>query len=502
MTNLADALAGLGDALAEVTAVAFADRGFDACTDAEVLSALAAAGRVRRLADAAMVDAVAQVLMRDDAAPHPDRITTRYGCRKVGELVERATRVSARTATEMVTAARATRRRTSLSTGETLPAEFPQLREALAAGVVGVDGVVAVAGAFRSSSVGRVGMLAADEELAAAARGEGTDAAPPASADELRMIAQAWAAYLDQDGAEPAEATAMRRRGIALGRRGEDGLVPITGRLLPEVAEQLQLGFDSVLNPKGDGPTLPGPCFVDTATEAPAVDAASGDECEGSEIAGEAPRRRFADEEPVEAAADQRTPAQQRHDALAVLLAVAAASGSLPALGGAAPTLVVHVREDDLATGSGHAHLPGQHEPIPLAAARHIACTGAVQRVVLADNGRIVSIETLDRVFNHHQRKAITLRDGECIIPGCHVRPQWCEIHHVEEHSRGGPTHTDNGVLLCWFHHRTIDTGGWQIRMVDGVPYVKGPYWWDAQVKWRPVTKSPTRRRDNIAARV
>ena len=159
------------------------------------------------------------------------------------------------------------------------------------------------------------------------------------------------------------------------------------------------------------------------------------------------------------------------------------------------------VRAEDLAAGHGRAHLPGDDLPVPLAVARHIACTGAIQRVVLGENGRIVSITTLDRIFNHHQRKAITLRDGGCLIPGCPVPPQWCELHHVEEHFRGGPTHTDNGVLLCWFHHRTIDTGGWQIRMVDGIPYVKGPYWWDAQVKWRSATKSPTRKRDLIALR-
>ena len=179
-----------------------------------------------------------------------------------------------------------------------------------------------------------------------------------------------------------------------------------------------------------------------------------------------------------------------------MLLTAAAASGALPTLGGAAPTLVVSVREEDLATGRGYAHLPGDDQPIFLATARHIACTGAVQRVVSGTNGRIVSIQTLDRVFNFYQRRAITLRDGGCLIPGCHVPPQWCEIHHVQEHSRGGPTHTDNGVLLCWFHHRTIDTGGWRIRMTDGIPHVRGPSWWDAKLKWRPTTKSPTRNRD------
>ena len=35
------------------------------------------------------------------------------------------------------------------------------------------------------------------------------------------------------------------------GAAGHDGLVPVRGNLLPEVAAQLQLGFDSVLNPQG-----------------------------------------------------------------------------------------------------------------------------------------------------------------------------------------------------------------------------------------------------------
>ena len=74
-----------------------------------------------------------------------------------------------------------------------------------------------------------------------------------------------WAAYLDQDGAEPAEARALRKRGITIGRRrSDDGLVPVRGHLLPEVAAQLQLGFDSVLNPRVDQVT--GPCFTADGT--------------------------------------------------------------------------------------------------------------------------------------------------------------------------------------------------------------------------------------------
>ncbi|KRB38399.1 hypothetical protein ASD93_00010 [Microbacterium sp. Root180] len=136
-----------------------------------------------------------------------------------------------------------------------------------------------------------------------------------------------------------------------------------------------------------------------------------------------------------------------------------------------------------------------------LAVARHVACSGTIQRVTSDAAGRIRAIHTLERVFGP-QRKAITLRDGGCLIPGCSVPAAWCEIHHVQEHSRGGPTHTDNGVLLCWHHHRTLDTSGWTIRMRNGIPEIRGPYWWDATMRWRPVTSSPLRLRQRLTTRL
>jgi hypothetical protein len=143
---------------------------------------------------------------------------------------------------------------------------------------------------------------------------------------------------------------------------------------------------------------------------------------------------------------DGRTRAQKMHDALATVLTVAASSRLLPTIGGAAPTLVVSVRAEDLLTQNGWAHVEGADEPVSRAAAQHAGCAGVIQRVMLGHNGRIRKIGTEERIFNRHQRRAIALRDGGCIIPGCGVPAGWCEIHHVTEHSRGGPTHTDNGA--------------------------------------------------------
>src|SRR6478609_5953738 len=280
------------------------------------------------------------------------------------------------------------------------------MRAAMCDGLVGVDGLVAVAGPLLSagSRIPREALLAADAALAAEARGEGPDAAPPMGADLLRVQAQAWSIALDQDGAEPRERMTEHKRGFTLGTPTDWG-VPCRGNLMPEVAAQLQMIFDAHNNPAYHG--------VRFDEDAP------------------------ADGEPDDAVIprDTRTRAQQQHDALASALSVAASSGLLPTIGGAAPTLIVSVREEDAARGTGYAHAQGCDMPLGMAAALHVGCAGTIQRITSRDDGRIVRIGIEDRVFNRHQRRAIALRDGGCIIPGCGIPAGWCEIHR--EHENG-----------------------------------------------------------------
>jgi hypothetical protein len=485
MNNTAEALVKVGDDLLGVLDEVFDGDTSRRLSEQDVMEVLAAAARITRAGEALLVAAAAQVCDRSDGRLSGDRMTTRYGCRTTAELVQRVTRASKQRAVDVVKAARAVVQPTSITSGEVLPAALPGMRAALGAAEVGVDGVVAVAGPLASHCAGTAAILAADEEISACARGEGADAAPPACADELRALATVWAMYLDQDGPEPDDARAIRKRGLTIGPT-RDGLHPIRGHVLPEVAAQLQRAFDAVLNPKLAGPPAP---------SAPRFRALESQDDDRETVD---PDDRDA---PFVGSADDRTRAQKQHDALAMILNTVTASGALPTLGGAAPTLMVSVREEDLATGRGFAHLAGTDQPLPISFARHIACSGAVQRVVFDTHGRIVQLGTPERIFTHHQRRAIAVRDGGCIIPGCHVPADWCEIHHVTEHARGGPTHTDNGVLLCWFHHRTLDTSGWRIRMNHGVPEVRGPYWWDAHLKWRPVTTSKVRLRERHLSR-
>lgn len=450
------------------------------------LDAVLSAGQLAVLDDAARRDVlrgagealrrVEAVVVETVASAEP-RFAEATGCRSMNELLQRVLRVDAPAASRAVKATEAVRREVALTTGERLPARFPAIRETMLDGVVGVAGVLAATGPILQAGdrIGAEDLLAADAALADLARGlheanGGTGGGPPATPDDLRQYAMLLAQLLDPDGAEPTDARARSQRFVTIGRL-RNGVHPLRGNLLPEVAAQLQLVIDAQCNPKTGGPTEPGvtfrsesdgaePAFVAAATRA---DPWNSDPCN---------------------VIDQRTAAQKRHDAVAAALVIAARHEDMPRLAGASPTLVVHADANDLARGTGWAVVNGSQAPVPIGVAIQAACTGAIQRVVF-DKGRIVGTTVTDRVFTVHQRRAIIARDGECLIPGCHVPASWCEIHHVVEHARGGPTDTDNGVPLCWWHHRSLGRSGWEIRMGGDAPQVRGPAWWDPERRWR-----------------
>jgi hypothetical protein len=73
----------------------------------------------------------------------------------------------------------------------------------------------------------------------------------------------------------------------------------------------------------------------------------------------------------------------------------------------------------------------------------------------------------------------LSARDRGCTFPGCDRPPGWCQAHHVIEYQNGGPTTVDNGALLCGYHHRTFETAGWSIAMLDGQAWWTPPTWID-----------------------
>lgn len=457
------------DAAAGTSLAGFADR--------DVLAFAQRAASLSRFIDGLETQIAGEVGARSsgDGAGRAgeERMSAVFGAPNAVGLLEQATGASARALSARLRLGRRTRAAASL-TGAELPAAFPRVAEALEHGALTAEAAQYVTGEL--AKVADRGLAppheiaVAEEELTAVAlrgtirdplpheRAEGiADAAlAPVTFGDLRIMVDTWVAALSRDGLEPDAAEAARMRQLHLGRE-RDGVVHLWGDLTPEAAA----GFRRLWEASEGSPVA----FRDEVRPA--------DRPDGAE---------WAEGEIVP---DERTAGQRRHDLFATIVQVAAASKSAPTLGGGAPTLLVTVDAAELA--GGMAHIDGIGIPQPASLAHRMACTGAVQKVVFDRAGRIVALGTRDRLFNAHQRRAIAARDGGCVIPGCSAPAAWCEIHHVTEHATGGETHTDNGVLLCWWHHHNLDRSGWRIIMRRGVPHVAAPHWIDPTGRYRPV---------------
>ena len=101
-----------------------------------------------------------------------------------------------------------------------------------------------------------------------------------------------------------------------------------------------------------------------------------------------------------------------------------------------------------------------------------------IRRVVVSAKGVVIDLGRKARLFTGSARLAAQLQSPRCIWPGCDRPTSRCEIDHLHEHAKGGPTNPDNGAPLCGFHNRwkqkgfatTRDpvTGRWRTYRPDG----------------------------------
>jgi Domain of unknown function (DUF222) len=145
--------------------------------------------------------------------------------------------------------------------------------------------------------------------------------------DELRILADKLADCLNPDGNFTDEDRA-RRRGITLGRQGDDGLSRISGYLTPEA----RAGLDAVLSKWA----APGMC--DPADESPTVDGRPSEQA---------------------ITADSRSPAQRNHDALNAMCRSVLASGELGSHHGLPVSIIVTTTLQELEAAAGLAGTGG-----------------------------------------------------------------------------------------------------------------------------------------------
>ncbi|QUQ66950.1 HNH endonuclease signature motif containing protein [Kutzneria sp. CA-103260] len=166
---------------------------------------------------------------------------------------------------------------------------------------------------------------------------------------------------------------------------------------------------------------------------------------------------------------DTRTTPQRQGDALAEIIDLAAGSDSLPDEGGEKPHLALTMPLADFLAQRGTAEMDGSG-PLNATSARRIGCDSTVLRVVLGAQSQPLDIGRATRTIPTQIRRALIIRDRGCAFPGCHRRPRQCHAHHVIHWADGGPTSTDNLVLLCGQHHRLIHHSHWSVKINDGAP--------------------------------
>ncbi|MFT2817507.1 DUF222 domain-containing protein [Leifsonia sp. A12D58] len=509
-------------------AAAVARIDFARLSDDDSIRVLGSVEALGRVADMARVVVAVDVERRSAKWLGKDSLSRKRGCSNGTDLIILVTRAAGREVARRLKLGKQVRPRYELT--QVLPPLFPVVADALASGDLGVDAAEAIVtglGELRSR-VDPDLLGAAEGALVAAATGlesELTEGMPnagfPFDADSIRGQVTVWAARLDPDGVAPNEDIYEARSNIGFGPF-RNGLYPLRGGVTPELRGIMDGITDTYLSAHtetpGNGGLLPDAHLADpdgasareaSATESTGADLDSGPHSDSdsdsagftaplnsgpvfpsaAEQAAEAERQARIDagelpDDPIPF--DDRTTGEKRADIFRAVFDHAARDPKTPTMGGSAPTVMVHVNARDLADDHGVGWIDGVEAPVSMRTVKQMICAGGFQEIVLGENNEILELRHEERFFNRRQRRAMAARDGGCVIPGCTAPPAWTEGHHVIPWVINQKTDISNGVLLCWYHHHSIETSGWKLRMVNGSPQVKAPPWLDPTRTWRP----------------
>jgi hypothetical protein len=153
---------------------------------------------------------------------------------------------------------------------------------------------------------------------------------------------------------------------------------------------------------------------------------------------------------------DGRTSTQRRADALTEICRRYLDSGEAPISGGHKPHLNVIVDIDTLTGETATRSEIGHRHPLGPAAREFLACDATVCGVLMEGPQHVLQMGRNSRTATPAQLRALALRDGGCVIPGCGRPPDWCDAHHRVPWTRGGATDVDNMRLVCRPHHLMI----------------------------------------------
>ncbi|WP_134324839.1 HNH endonuclease signature motif containing protein [Cumulibacter soli] len=375
-------------------------------------------------------------------------------------------KISSREASARARRAKQLLPRNGFSEGE-MPPALPALAEAAREGSVTLDNIDETGAAMRRLET------IPDIDPSLREQAEQILIAQSASVGpaDVRKVGEGINQILVPDGQGPDPEIAKARRGLRVGTRRYDGLYPISGYLTASAKAKL----DAVLGPLG------APRPADDGTP------------------------------------DERSAPQRQHDAFEDAMQRLLDLSGVPASGGTSATVHLVIDADrimrelgltalvpgdetgsDSVIGSPNARVSGScyvgrvagGDRITLDDLKRLAGEAMLIPTWMSESRGIIGYGRSRRVASEGQTLAMIARDGGCSHPGCDAPPDWCQRHHVVEWWRGGDTDIGNMTLVCGRHHRELDSSGWRIDMLDGLPW------------WTPPPRIDPDRRPILNARI
>ena len=300
------------------------------------------------------------------------------------------------------------------------------------------------------------------------------------------------------DTADPADDTATETatdgdpEGTAQGPTGEELLLDLADQHGPLVFRRFVDRFARVADPESDERGYK------QASEREHLDVAKtfgGYHVDGflTDEHGEALRAAMDSVMGAPTPGDDRTATQRRAQALADLARTALDNGRTGTGAAVRPHVTVTVSWTELTRLTAAAAPSGGHENgadglldaptsltavtaaparfgicgslVPTATLRRLLCDSAVTRVVFGPDGQVLDVGRAQRTVTGQMRRAVIARDKHCVYTDCTQPPGRCEVHHAERHwADGGETSVRNSALLCYHHHKLVDTTGITMR--------------------------------------
>jgi hypothetical protein len=117
-------------------------------------------------------------------------------------------------------------------------------------------------------------------------------------------------------------------------------------------------------------------------------------------------------------------------------------------------TLVVHADSPEVAhTVDG--------TPLRSDTTRHLCCDARYTPLITGRDGVPLKLGRELRYATRAQRRALAVRDGGCVFPGCDLPATWTDAHHVTPWEAGGLTDMANLASLCRHHHGVTHRTAW-----------------------------------------